>query len=103
MNITERDLQDALGFLVDLEPTPEVCDSMAEYDALMAPHASAIAAAKATIRGYGEQLAQRGLAYMQGAHKRVMSGKVARCSMLARSIVSANVNHAWDGLGGWQK
>ena len=103
MTISDHDLQDALGFLVDIEPAPDACDSVAEYDALMAPHASAIAAAKATIRGYGEQLAPRGLAYMQGACKRVVSGKVARRSMLAGSIVSANVNGAWDGLGGWQK
>lgn len=92
---------DALAYLVKIEPDPASIDSMADYDAHMAQHAAGIAQARAAIRAHGEALAPRGLGALQDAHARAVRG--CGQDMLAASVVTSNINQAWDGLAGWQK
>ena len=96
-----KTFDDALAFLVQIEPDPASIDSMADYDAHMAQHASGIAQARADIRAHGETLAPRGLRALQDEHARAVRG--CGQDMLAASIVTSSINQAWDGLAGWQK
>lgn len=96
-----KPFDDALAYLVKIEPDPASIDSVAEYDQHMAPHAEGIAQARAVIRAHGEALASKGLGALQVAHARA----VQSCGrdMLAASVVSSNLNSTWDGLAGWQR
>jgi hypothetical protein len=96
-----KSFNDALDYLVKIEPDPASIDSVAEYDQHMAPHADGIAKARAAIRAHGEALAPRGLGALQDAHARAVQscGRDA----LAASVVASTINSAWDGLAGWQK
>lgn len=99
MTATFSDFTVALNHLVSIEPAPEDVEDMAEYNALMAPHAATIASARQTIRDYGLFIAPKGLAYMRGQLSKVVA---EQSDGLAVSVITSTVNHVWDGCGDWQ-
>lgn len=99
MAVTGNEFQSPLNFLVSIEPAPEAVNGMAQYNALMAPNQAAIAAAKATIRDYGEQIAHEGLRFMRDELQFILDQQT---EPLAISVITSTVNLAWDGCGQWQ-
>lgn len=97
MAVTRDQFYAALDFLVSIEPEPDEIDT--EYDAMMAPYKAEIAAATSIIRSYGEQIAHKGLEYMQDELQLALD---QQATLLAISVITSSVNSAWNGCGEWQ-
>jgi len=99
MTVTRGNFKAALDSLVSIEPNPNAVQSMAHYDALMAPHQAAITQAKATIHDYGLQIAHKGLPFMQDELQFFLGQQT---DSLALSVIKSTVNQSWNGCGQWQ-
>lgn len=95
-------LQNALDFLVDIEPHPTTFGDMDEYDKIMEPYEENIKKANAIVRKFGEQINPRTLAHMQEIYYSITNSEKYLKSAVAASVVQTTLEHEWDGIGPWK-
>lgn len=94
-------LDDALEFLISLEPDPDSPEGMDEYEANCRRFDKNLSMADAAIRRFGEQIEPQTLEAMQNVYYSITNSP-KYSSPVHCSVVSSSLNHCWSGIGPWQ-
>ena len=100
--LTEKDVREALDFLVAVEPDPPSA-SREDYEAAIARFRPQVERAMATLRAFALQAQPLTLERMQAAYYGFANDPRYLASAAVSSIVTGSLNEAWNGVGPWRR
>ena len=95
-------LEDALEFLISIEPDPDSPTAMEDYAENMRKHEKAVSMANEALRQYAEQIEPQTLSAMQNAYYSITNSSKFTSSAIRVSVVTSVLNSAWNGVGPWE-
>lgn len=99
--VTDAKAAEALGFLVEIEPDPDACDTEEEYDELIQSHEPSVSAAKRTLRRFAEGLDAKTTKHMREVYHAMLERY--RGNSFAAGVAGSYLSEAMHGIAGWQK
>lgn len=100
--VSRQFLEEALEFLISLEPESDSSDAREVYDRNFQIYEKEIAMAEAAIRRYGEQIEPQTLEAMRSVYYSITNSPKFLSSAMRCSIVTSTLNSCWDGIGQWR-
>jgi hypothetical protein len=97
--ISRQQLEEAIDFMISIEPDPEIIMEHTDYKKIMKKHAKKIQEAELIVKQYGNQIADE---EMQNEFYSIVQSKKYRQSAKHQSVAYTALNDGWHGIKGWQ-
>lgn len=101
-SVSKEKLEEALDFLVDLEPNPDSISAEEEYEKNRKIYKESIEQARVAARKYGEQIRPQTLEAMQEVFYSITNSPKYLQSAIHTSVAYSTLNSCWDGIGPWE-
>lgn len=102
-HVSRELLEEAIDFMISLEPDPESLRASEEYEENLDYFKSEIHQVKQIIRQFGEQIHPRTLENMQTVFYSVTNSKKYLASAIHCSVAYSCLESGWNGIGPWQQ
>lgn len=110
-HVDQKRFEDALDFLIAIEPDPEEfsekcvrlgLDEGEEYEKIRQEYAESIRCVKLAIQQYARQITPPTVEAMQDVFYRIVRSPKYQSSTVAASVCYSSLNRYWAGINGWR-
>ena len=101
--VSKELLEQAIDFMISIEPDPELLISEQEYEAILERYESQIKMVNKAVRQYAYQIQDKTLKNMQEEFYSITNQPKYTQSYIRQSVAYNLLHHQWDGIGPWMR